>query len=93
MPNRTTFVPVKKVLSIINSCETEKQLNVTLKLIENYINQLASKGVVNPELVQKRLMKEYKQKLFQLSMIKFYVKSNEKEFKGKKIKNSLRLVS
>ena len=73
------FPPVKRVLEVINSCETQKQLKSCLRMISNYTNLVKSGGVVNSDLVKKRLMKEYKQKNFQLSMIKEYVEEQQIE--------------
>lgn len=73
------FVPVKRVLDIINSCETEEQLHSCLRMVGNYVRTLKSKGILNPELVKKRLMKEYKQKKFQITMIGEYVSNYHKE--------------
>ena len=74
------FVPVKKVLRIINSCETNDQLENCEKLINNYVKQVKKKGVVNPEMLKKRLMKEYKQKQFQLNMIRSFIQRDIEEF-------------
>jgi hypothetical protein len=77
---RPVFIPVKKVLNIINSCETGKQLSSCKKLIDNYVKLIKMQGVVNPELVRKRLMKEFNQKKFQINMIKLFVAKHQKEF-------------
>ena len=78
--NEPVFVPVKKVLSMINSCETPDQLDNCLKIIDNYVKQVKKKGVVNTDLLRKRLMKEYKQKCFQLNMIKSFIQRDKEEF-------------
>jgi len=62
----THFVPIKKVLNIINSCESSSQLKNCLKIIDNYTELVKISGVVNSNLVKKRLLKEYKQKKFQI---------------------------
>ena len=77
------FVPVKRVLSIINSCETSDQLDNCTKIIDNYVKQVKKKGVVNSDLLKKRLMKEYTQKCFQLKMIKSFIKRDHEEFEKK----------
>jgi len=77
---KPVFTPVKKVLSIINSCETKDQLANCKKLIDNYVKIIKSKGVINSELVLKRLMKEFNQKNFQIKMIKLFVVRHQKEF-------------
>jgi hypothetical protein len=77
--SETNFVPVKRVLDIINSCETEEQLKSCLRLMNNYVRMIKSNGVVNSELVKKRLLKEYKQKKFQLTMISEYMQRHQTE--------------
>ena len=77
---KKNFVPVKKVLDIINSCETSSQLKNCLKLIDNYTDLVKKKGVTNPELVKKRLIQEYKQKKFQINMIRHFVQVQRKVF-------------
>lgn len=74
------FIPVQKILRIINSCETSKQLDNCLDIIDNYVSYTKSKGLVNPELLKLRLLKEFKQKKFQINMIKLFVKDNKNEF-------------
>ena len=81
LKKQSVFVPVKRILNIINSCETDKQLKNCLKLIENYVNQVKYQGISNPETLKKRLLKEYKQKKFQLRMISAYVRKHKKEHK------------
>ena len=78
--NEPVFVPVKRVLSIINSCETSDQLDNCIKIIDNYVTQVRKKGVVNSDLLKKRLMKEYKQKCFQLNMIRSFIQRDNAEF-------------
>jgi hypothetical protein len=78
--NEPVFVPVKRVLSIINSCETSDQLDNCLKIIDNYVKQVRKKGVVNSDSLRKRLLKEYKQKCFQLKMIQSFIKRDHAEF-------------
>ena len=79
LKKQSVFVPVKRILNIINSCETEKQLKNCLKLIENYINYTEYQGISNPETLRKRLLKEYKQKRFQIRMISAFVRKHKKE--------------
>ncbi len=74
------FVSIRKVISIINSCEDEQQLKNCLRLIDSYSKTLTKQGLVNSELVVQRLIKEYKQKKFQLRMIRSFVTSYRKEF-------------
>ena len=78
--NEPVFVQVKRVLSIINSCETSDQLDNCIKIIDKYVAQVKKKGVVNSDLLKKRLMKEYKQKCFQLNMIRSFIQRDNAEF-------------
>jgi len=78
--DKPIFVSVKKVISIINSCETNEQLKTSLRLIDNYVEILKRKGLSNAEIVKKRLMKEFNQKKFQLNMIRLFVKRDNKQF-------------
>jgi hypothetical protein len=78
--DKPIFVSVKKVISIINSCETNEQLKTSLRLIDNYVEILKRKGLSNTEIVKKRLMKEFNQKKFQLNMIRLFVKRDNKQF-------------
>ena len=76
----SNFIPVKKVIRIINSCETEQQLKNCLRVIRNYTELLKSQGVINTDLVEKRLIKEYKQKKFQIKMIGSFVMNYRQVF-------------
>jgi len=76
----SNFVPVKKVMNIINSCESTSQLQSCLTMIDNYTELLKKQGVVNSELVKKRLIQEYKQKKFQINMIRHFVEMQRKVF-------------
>jgi hypothetical protein len=78
--NEPNFVPVKKVLMIINSCETSDQLKSCLPIIDNYVRQVKKKGVINTDLLKKRLMKDYSQKCFQIKMIRSFIKRDIEEF-------------
>jgi cell fate (sporulation/competence/biofilm development) regulator YlbF (YheA/YmcA/DUF963 family) len=84
MEKEINFVPVRKVIKIINSCETYKQLESCKNLIENYVKLIKIKGVVNSYEVRKRLFQEYNQKKFQLKMIKSFIIRYKKEFKKEK---------
>jgi len=82
------FLSVKKVLNIINSCESTNQLKNCLELIDSYTKLLKRQGISNPELVKKRLLKEYKQKKFQINMIKHYVEIQRQLFLKETIKEN-----
>jgi hypothetical protein len=49
------LVPIKKVFSIIDSCKTTDQLEGCKRLALSYTKLIASKGVINSELVGKIL--------------------------------------
>ena len=87
------FVPVKKILSIINSCETEAQLKNCLNMIENYVEQTKEKGLTNSDVLKLRLIKEYKQKKFQISMLKLFIKKHQKEFDYIYSKKSSKIIA
>ena len=70
MKKEISFVPVGKVLNVINSCETEDQMDSCEKLIDNYVDLIKNKGVVNSKDVRERLYKELQQKKFSVGMIK-----------------------
>ena len=74
------ITPVKKVLGIINSCETTVELKSCLNMIDNYTILLKKQGVVNSELVKKRLIQEYKQKKFQINMIRRFILTQRQVF-------------
>lgn len=80
MNSKNNFIPIQKVLSVINSCETMEQLKNCLPLIESYTSQIKHRGVINSELAKKRLIKEYKQKKFQINMISTFIISQRKVF-------------
>jgi len=78
--NSKNFIPIQKVLTIINSCESMPQLKSCMKLIDNYTEQIKQRGVENSELAKKRLLKEYKQKQFQINMISNFVRTQRQVF-------------
>ena len=78
--NKKVFTPVKEVLSIINSCETIEQINSCRNLIDNYMISMEKKGLVNPVALKNRLIKELKQKTFQITMIKSFIVRHQREY-------------
>lgn len=76
----TKLIPVKRILNVINSCETLNQLKSARVLIEGYVKILENNGLDNPDLVMKRLIKEYKQKHFQITAIKYFIQTQRKVF-------------
>lgn len=91
--NNDGIVSVKKVISIINSCETKKQLDAARRLIDNYVLYVQHKGLINPETVYKRLLKEHKQKCFQIRMISLFVRNDRKEFTKEFKRVSVRAIA
>jgi len=74
------LVSIKKMLNIINSCESNKQLKSSLILIQNYLKLLSKQKIKNIKDVETRLITEYNQKKFQLSMMSIFIKNCNKEF-------------
>ena len=89
MKKEISFVPVGKVLNVINSCETEDQMSNCSKIIDNYVEMISNKGVVNPKDVKDRLQRELKQKKFSIMMLKELLKQEIHEVKRKNIKFDL----
>ena len=80
MRNKKVFVPVKEVLGIINSCETTEQIESCNRLISNYVALMSKRGLTNPKTLEMRLIKELKQKKFQITMIKSFIRRNQMEY-------------
>ena len=57
-----SLIPIKKVFSIIDSCTNTDQLEGCKRLALAYTKLVASKGVINPELVEKTLLIRIKEK-------------------------------
>jgi hypothetical protein len=72
MKNNTTFVPVKKILNIINSCKTDEQLDNCRILIDNYVETVKRKGVVNYDELEDRLVEELEQRQEALYLVKIF---------------------
>ena len=66
------FVPVKKILNIINSCNSEEQLSNCNALIKNYVNSVKKKGVINYDEVENRLTEELEQRQEALYLAKIF---------------------
>lgn len=82
------FVSPKKIITIINSCETNRQLKTSLRIIDNYIENTSRNGLNNHQDLRNRLMKEYNQKKFQLNMIKMFITRNEKEYRNELVRET-----
>lgn len=63
------FVPIQKVFSIIDSCITMDQLEGCKRLALSYTKLVASKGVINPELIEETLLIRIKEKIENLTKI------------------------
>ena len=90
--NETRFIQIKKILKIINSCESEKQLNGCRQIIKLYINYLKAKGVTNYNTVYNRLIKELNQKSFQIKMIKSFISMEKHEVEANQININLHVA-
>ena len=52
---KNEFVPVKKILNIINSCNSQEQINNCNLIINNYVRSVKKNGVVNYDESESRL--------------------------------------
>jgi len=66
------FVPVKKILNIINSCNSEEQLENCNIVIKNYVNSVKKKGVINYNELENRLNEELLQRQEALYLVKIF---------------------
>jgi len=55
-------ITVKKVLRMINSCQTQSQIDDCRIVVQNYIKSINKKGLVNIEDLKKRLDDELLQR-------------------------------
>ena len=69
---KNEFVPVKKILNIINTCKTEEQIKDCKFLIKNYILSAKKKGLVNYEELEIRLEEELLQRQEALYLVKIF---------------------
>ena len=63
-----SLVSIKKVFSIIDSCTSTDQLEGCKRLASAYTKLVASKGVINPELVNEILETKIKEKQEELGI-------------------------
>ena len=66
------FVPVKKILNIINSCNSEEQLENCNIVIKNYVNSVKKNGVINYNELENRLNEELLQRQEALYLVKIF---------------------
>lgn len=86
------FICIKKITDIINSCETEEQLNSCNNVINNYVRLMYNRGIDNPDKLYERLREEYKQKEFQIKMLEMFVDIEYRPYQKKiykKVEKSL----
>lgn len=69
---KNEFVPVKKILSIINSCNTAEQIKNCDSLIKNYVHTAKKKGVINYDELEDRLNEELMQRQEALYLVKIF---------------------
>ena len=62
MKNEVSYVPVKRILAIINSCHTDEQLQNTRKIVNEYVKAVAKQGVSNSSDLKERLINEIEQR-------------------------------
>ena len=60
--------PIRKIFSIIDSCDRKIQLEACERLTENYVKLAERKGVINPELIKEILHIKIKEKAQELNM-------------------------
>ena len=64
MPMKTevSYVPVKRILAIINSCETNEQVKNCHKIVNDYVKSVSKQGVTNSLILKERLNDELNQR-------------------------------
>lgn len=72
MKNNNSLVSVKKVLKMINSCQTEEQLESCKDLIDNYIKSAKKNKVINISDLSNRLHEELIQRQEQVYLVKIF---------------------
>ena len=66
------LVPIKKVLGMINSCQTENQIEECKTLVNNYVKAAKKNGLANIEMLQERLDEELLQRQEALYLVKIF---------------------
>ena len=72
MKAKQNLLPVKKVLTMINSCENETQLNRCKSVIENYVKCAQKTKLANVIDLKNRLEEEFLQKQESLYLVKIF---------------------
>jgi len=72
---KNTIVPVKKILSIIDSCQDEEQIERCRVLINNYIKSVKKNGVVNVNELTDRLNEQLLERQEALYLVKIFNKN------------------
>lgn len=62
MKNEVYYVPVKRILAIINSCHTNEQIQNCKKIVNDYIKAVTKQGVSNSSDLKDRLYAELEQR-------------------------------
>ena len=62
MKTEVNYVPVKRILAIINSCETGEEVKKCRKIVNNYVKAVSKQGVTNSEVLKERLNEELEQR-------------------------------
>jgi hypothetical protein len=70
MKNEVSYVPVKKILALINSCQTDEQLENCKHIVNDYVKTVAKKGVTNSLDLKERLYGEIEQREEALYLVK-----------------------
>jgi len=74
MRTKQPIVAVKKVLNMINACETEEQLEACKSVIENYVKSAKKSGLVNVHDLKHRLDEVYAERQEELYLVKIFNK-------------------
>lgn len=69
----TSLAPVKNILRMISSCQTEEQINNCKLIVNNYIKTAKKLNVVNINDLQKRLDEELLERQEELYLVKILV--------------------
>jgi hypothetical protein len=72
MKTKEYLVPVKKVLGMINACQTEEQLINAQKVVVNYLKSAKKHKIVNVDDLKCRLDEELLQRQEALYLVKIF---------------------
>ena len=72
MSKKNVLVPVKKILKIINSCNTNEQIENCENLVQNYLRSAKRHGVLNVNELSKRLNEELTERQEALYLVKIF---------------------